>query len=78
MLDSLYDSKSDVSNFSTVINDCRHLLISNLVTSDVSFIRRQTNEVAYSFARVALRHAIFHIHIRDPSYTSTIIINEMQ
>lgn len=78
VVDSLYCSKSGVSNFSVVINDCRRLLASDLVTSDVRFIRRQTNEVAHSFARVALRHASFHIHIRIPSCTSTIIINEMQ
>ena len=78
VVDSLYDSKSGVSNFSAVINDCRHLLASDLVTSDVRFIRRQANEVAHSFAQVALRHASFHIHIRIPSYISAIIMNEMQ
>jgi len=74
VLDSLYVSKSDDFNFSAVINDCKRLLASDLVTSDVSFICKQTNEIAYSFARVALRHAIFHIHLRIPSYIS----NEMQ
>jgi len=52
VVDSLYGSKSDVSNYSTVINDCRRLLASDLATSDVRFIRRQVNEVAHSFARV--------------------------
>jgi len=70
---SLYGSKSGVSNFSAVINDCRRLLASDLVTSDVRF-RRQANEVAHSFARVALRHVSFHIHIRIPSCISTIIM----
>jgi len=78
VVDSLYGSKSGVSNFSVVINDCRRLLASDLVTSDVRFIRRQANEVAHSFARVALCHASFHIHIRIPSCISTIIMNEMQ
>ena len=64
VVDSLYGSKSGVSNFSAVINDCRRLLASDLVTSDIRFIRRQANEVAHSFARVTLRHATFHIHIR--------------
>ena len=36
--DSLYGSKSGVSNFSAVINDFRRLLTSDLVTSDVRFI----------------------------------------
>jgi len=78
VVDSLYDSKSGVSRFSAVINDFRRLLASDLVTSDVRFIRRQANEVAHSFARLALRHASFHIHIKIPSYISTIIMNEMQ
>jgi len=38
VLDSLYGSKSGVSDFSAVINDCRRLLASDLVTSDVRFI----------------------------------------
>jgi len=78
VVDSLYDNKSGVSNFSAIINDCRRLLAFDLVTFDVRFIRRQTNEVAHNFARVALRHASFHIHIRIPSSISTIIMNEMQ
>jgi len=61
-----------------VFNDCRRLLVSDLVTFNVRFIRRQINEVAHNFTRVALRHAIFHIHIRIPSCISTIIMNEMQ
>jgi len=75
---SFYGSKSGISNFSAIINDRRHLLASDLVTSDVRFIRRQANEVARSFTRVALRHASFHIHIRILSCISTIIMNEMQ
>ncbi|KEH28689.1 hypothetical protein MTR_4g010930 [Medicago truncatula] len=38
VVDSLYGSKSGVSNFSAVINDCRRMLASDLVTSDVSSI----------------------------------------
>jgi len=78
VVDSLYGSKSGVSKFSTVINNSRRLLASDLVTSDVRFIRRQANDVAHSFSRVALRHASFHIHIRILSCISTIIMNEMQ
>ncbi|XP_039685651.1 uncharacterized protein [Medicago truncatula] len=78
VVDSLYGSTSGVSNFSAIINDCRRLLASDLVTSNVRFIRRQANEFAHSFAIVALRHASFHIHIRIPSCISTIILNEMQ
>jgi len=78
VVDSLYGNKSDVSNFSTVISDCRRLLASDLVTSNVRFIRRQANEVTHSFARMDLCHASFHIHIRIPSCISTIIMNEMQ
>jgi len=77
VVDSLYGSKSGVSNYSIVVNDCRRLLASDLATSDVRFIWRQTNEVPHSFTRVASRHAI-HIHIRIPSCIYTIIMKEMQ
>lgn len=78
MVDSLYGGKSGVSNYSAVIDDCRCLLTSDLVTSDVRFIRRQTNEVAHSFVGAAHCHASFHIHITIPSCISTIILNKMQ
>jgi hypothetical protein len=78
VVDSFYGRKSGVSNFSAVINNCRRMLASDLVTSDVRFIRRQANEVTRSFSRVALLHASFYIHIRIPSCISTIIMNEMQ
>lgn len=77
VVDSLYGSKCGVSNYSEVINDCRHMLASNLITSYVRFIRRQTNEVSYSLARATPCQASFCIHIRIPSCISTIIINEM-
>ncbi|AET00386.1 hypothetical protein MTR_5g091440 [Medicago truncatula] len=41
------------------------------------FIRRQAKEVAHNFARVASRHASFHIHIMIQSCISTIIMKEM-
>lgn len=64
VVDSLYESRSGVSNYSAVINDCRHLLASDLATTDVRFIRRQSNEVAHSLARAAPCHAYFCIHIK--------------
>jgi hypothetical protein len=77
VVDNLYGSESGISHFRAVINDRRRLLASDLVTSDVRFIRRQANDVAHSFARVALRHASFHIHIRILYCIFTIIMNEM-
>jgi len=74
VVDSHYGIKSGVSNYSVVINDGRHLLPFNLTTSNIRFIQRQVNKVTHSFARVASRHASFHIQIRIPSCISTIII----
>jgi len=71
-------SKNGVSNFSAVFNDCRRLLVYDLVTFNIRFIRRQINEVAHNFTRVDLRHAIFHIHIKISFCISTIIMNEIQ
>jgi len=77
VVDSLYDSKSGVPNYSVVINDCRRLLAFGLVTSDVRFIRRQVNEVAHCLAKAAPCHASFYIHVRMSSCISTININKM-
>lgn len=40
LVDSIYGGKSDVSNYSTMINDCRFMLAFDLVIFDVRFIRR--------------------------------------
>jgi hypothetical protein len=48
LVDSIYGGKSDVSNYSTMINDRRFLLAFDLVISDVRFVRRQANKVAHS------------------------------
>jgi len=77
VVDSFYDSKSGVSNYSVVTSDYRLMLDSDLVTSDFRFIRRQVNEVAHSLAKMARYHASFSIHIRISSCISTIIINEI-
>ena len=76
-MDSLYGSKSDVSNYSALINDCRRMLAYDLVTSDVRFIKRQANKIVHSLTRIASCHTSFCIHIRISSCISTIIINEM-
>lgn len=77
IVDSIYDNKQGISDFHAIINECRYLLSSDLVTSDVRFIWRQVNEVAHILARDAPYHASFHTYIRIPSCISTIIMNEM-
>lgn len=78
VVDSLYGGKCDISNFSAVIQDCRHMLAFDLVTSDVRFIWRQANEVTHKFAMTASHHSSFHIYIRISSCISAIIMNKMQ
>jgi hypothetical protein len=67
----------DVSDYSVIIRDCRRLLSSDLLNSDVKFIIRQTNEVAHSLTRDAPYHGSFRIFIRIASCISTLIINVM-
>jgi len=62
---SIY-GKDGVSDFMAIINDCRHLLSTDLVNSDMSFIRRQVNGVAHSLAKEALFHASLQIHRNIP------------
>jgi len=54
--DSIY-GKDSVSDFMAIINDCRHMLGTDLVNSNVSFIRRQANGAAHSLAKEALHNA---------------------
>jgi len=49
----------------------------DLMNSDVKFIRRQANGVAHSLAKTALSEASFRIHYNIPSCIEFIIINEM-
>jgi len=67
IVESIYGNKHGISDFSAIINDCNRLLTSDLVNSNVKFIRRQTNEVSHSLARLAPCHASFHIFNRIQS-----------
>jgi len=60
---NIYGCTLNVLDFMSVINDYRRLLSSNLAIYDVIFIRKQTNEVSHSLARVAPCHASFRIFI---------------
>ena len=73
--DSIY-GKEGISDFMAIINDCRHLLYTDLVNSDVKFIRRQVNGVAHSLVKEALHHTSLHIHLNIPHCISTLINNE--
>jgi len=63
VVDSIYDRTLSVSDFALIINDCRRLFSFDLTTSDMKFIRRQTNEVVQSLARAAPCQASFRIFI---------------
>jgi len=73
--DSIYKGDG-VSDFMAIIHDCRHLLMTDLANSDVSFIKRQANGVALSLAREALSHASFQLLLNIPHCISTLINNE--
>lgn len=84
--DSIY-GRDDVSDFITIINDCRHLLATNLanyrhlLATDlanfvVKFIKRQTNDIAHSLAREAPHHANLEIKLNILHYITTLINNE--
>ena len=62
VVDSIYGKQIGVSDFSVITNNCVHLLCTDLINSNVSFIRRQANEVAHSLAKAALLEASFRIH----------------
>jgi hypothetical protein len=78
VVDSLYSKRTYNSDLGAILNDCRTMLATNFVNSDVKFIRRQANEVAHKLARVALSLASFHIFSDIPTCIYDIIINEMR
>jgi ribonuclease HI len=54
IVDNMYGNTQDVYDYSAIINDCRRLLVSDLVNSDVKFIKRQDNKVTHNLARETL------------------------
>jgi ribonuclease HI len=75
--DNIYRTQSGVSEFSVLISNCIHLLGTDLMNSDVKFIRRQANGVAHSLAKAALSEASFRIHYNIPSCIEPLIVYEM-
>ncbi|AES80201.1 hypothetical protein MTR_7g077900 [Medicago truncatula] len=64
-------------DFGAVINDCRHLLVLDLIISDVRLIQGQTNAVAHNLAKVVPCYVSLYIFIKILSCIEPIIINEM-
>lgn len=77
VVDNIYGKQLGLSDFYTIINDCIHLLWTNLMNSNVKFIRRQTNQVAHSLVREASPIANFRIFYNIPTCIESIIINEI-
>jgi len=59
MANNIY-GKNGVSDFIAIIDDCRQLLGSELMNSNVNFIRRQVNDVAHGLAKEAPHNASLH------------------
>jgi len=78
VVDSVYGGSNGVSNYMAIINDCRHMLATDLANSDLKFIQRQTNGAAHSLAKEALFNPSFHIYYNIPSCISDFLFNEMQ
>ncbi|CAJ2632579.1 unnamed protein product [Trifolium pratense] len=74
----LYSKRNFNSDFGVILSDCKVLLATNLVNSNVKFIRRQANEVAHSFARMVTSLASFHNFLDIPTCIYDIIMNEMR
>jgi len=70
------------SNFNTnsmydaILNTCKALLM-NHKNFKISFIRRQTNNVAHLLARASLSYASSQVHDYTSSCIETTITNEM-
>ena len=77
VIECIYGCTLGVSDFKSIINDCRRLISSDLATFDVRFIRRQASEVVHSVAKVTQCHVNFRIFISVLSCISTLILNEM-
>lgn len=66
-----------LNEFSDLVFKCKSLLYSNL-DYVVLFVRRQTNKVAHSIAKVALSHPSPHTFQETSPTLYPLIFNEMQ
>ncbi|XP_024636060.1 uncharacterized protein [Medicago truncatula] len=76
VVDSIYDKNNNQAEFGSIIDDCRSLL-QQFTNFKISFVRRQANVVAHSFARVSIfqaRHQVFDL---IPSCIPNCVMNEM-
>jgi len=76
MVDSIYGRRNGVSKYGAIINDQRRMLSSDLVNSDVKFIKRQINVDFQSLARMVPCYASFRIFTNISSCVSTLIMNQ--
>ena len=53
--------------FWSIINDCHQLLILNLLTYHISFIRRQVDKIVHKLVRTAPFITSFYIHYNIPT-----------
>jgi len=66
VVDSICDKNNNQAEFGSIIADCRSLL-QQFTNFKLSFVRKQVNDVANSFARVSILHARHQVFDLIPS-----------
>jgi hypothetical protein len=72
VVDGIYSNLNTNFMFGAILNGCRVSLL-NLQNFKISFVMRQTNNVAHLLVRVSLSYASFHIDYMSSCITITVI-----
>jgi hypothetical protein len=77
VVDRFLSTNNDVTEFGSIINNCRTLFGLYYENSSVEFVRRQANEVAHVLSKAVTLSASFQILVTIPDCIEHILSNEM-
>ncbi|GAU19620.1 hypothetical protein TSUD_383140, partial [Trifolium subterraneum] len=77
LIEAIHMKRSGNSEFLSIVHDILNLM-SSFINFEVKFVRRQTNLIAHTLARVANSWASFHRFENIPFCIERLVFNEMQ
>ena len=77
LMDRSLKKKHDISEFSSIIAQCKYIFAHVYRNSNVEFVRGQVNEVAHTLANAAILTTSFHILVNISNCIEHILSNKM-
>ena len=77
VVDTLMSSKYDVSEFDTIIQNCKSLFRHYDENSNVEFVRRLANEIVHELAKTVILSASFQVWVAITDCIEHILSNEI-